>query len=151
MPVTRCKLSARLRFCVVTCWLGVAFLAVFAISLLVVGLDLRHHTVRTTATVTAFYRSGHGGYHTTLTFTGPDGGRVTESTNDLASAPALGARVPVYYVPGDPGEFQDARLGPPGVYELVIAAVAGALTPGLAAVAVALPRYMVRMGAGRTR
>jgi hypothetical protein len=59
--------------------------------------------------------------------------------------------VPIYYVPGDPGEFEDARMGSPGVYDLVIAAVTGALTLGLAAVAVVLPRYMVRMGAGRTR
>jgi Protein of unknown function (DUF3592) len=151
MPITRHKLSAPLRLSVVMCWLGVAFLGVFAISLLVVGLDLRHHAVRTTATVTAFYRTGHGGYHTTLTFTGPGGGRVTESTNDLASAPARGARVPIYYVPGDPGEFQDARLGPPGLIELVIAAVVGAIALVLTAGVIVLPRHLVRMGAGRIR
>jgi Protein of unknown function (DUF3592) len=151
MPITRYRLGTRLRLCVVLLWIGVAFLGVFAVSLLAEGLDLRHHGVRTTATVTSFYRTGHGGYHTTLTFIAAGSGRVTESTNNLADAPALGARVPVYYVPGDPGEFQDARLSTLGVYELVIAAVAGALTLGLAAVAAALPRYMVRMGAGRKR
>lgn len=151
MPITQHRLSAPLRLVVVICWLGVALLATIAISLLVVGLDLRHHAVRTTATVTAFYRTGHGGYHTTLTFTVPGGGRVTESTNNLARAPAPGAQVPIYYVPGDPGEFQDARLGPPGVIELVFAAVVGTIALVLTAVAIALPRYLVRMGAGRNR
>jgi hypothetical protein len=148
MPITRRRLSARWRLGVAWCWIGVAFFAVVSIALLVVGLDLRHHSVRTTATVIAFYRTGHGGYHATLTFTGPDGSRFTESTFNLASRPSLGARVPIYYVPADPGEFQDARLGPPGVFELVFAAIIGTVTLALIAGVIALPRYLIRMGVG---
>jgi hypothetical protein len=129
-------------------WVGVAFVGVAAISLLVVGLDLRHHAVRTTATVTAFYRTGHGGYRTTLTFTGPGGSRITESTYNLASDPTKGARVPIYYVRSDPGEFQDARLGAPGVIELVFAAIIGTVTLVLVAGVIALPRHLIRMGVG---
>jgi hypothetical protein len=148
MCIRRRRLSTRWRLGVLWCWIGVAFFAGMSILLLVEGLDLRHHSIRTTATVTEFYRTGHGGYRSTLTFTGPGGSRFTEATYNLASAPTKGARIPIYYVPGDPAEFQDARLGPPGVIELVFAAIIGTVTLVLIAGVIALPRYLIRMGAG---
>ena len=135
------------RLVLIVCWLTVAGLGIVAISLLVDGLDLRHHAAQTTATVISFYPCCHGGYHATLTFAGPGGRRLTESTTNLASPPTRGARVPVYYVPADPAEFQDARLGPPGVVELVFAAIFGTVALVLCVVAVVLHRYRGRRGA----
>ena len=102
--------------CLVTV-IGLAFLGS--------GAEFAGRVARTTATLIAVHNVTDFGLarteHTEFTLQFMDqGSLVTEQTDQIRQVPrvpAVGDRIQVYYVPGDPRNVTDARYGRPGSYD----------------------------------